>query len=162
MAAILIQSLQADTLADSVIAIHQTMLEQIASEEFHIAQADAKCLLERIGVPQPYYAWLPEGNTAKKTIIPETTKPELQPCETLTIQPNPSQGVINIQYRIDNNTSAELHMITNDGKVVNIYPLPENSSEILINCNTCKTGKYLLTLYINGIPECSKSIMITK
>jgi hypothetical protein len=162
VAGVFIQSLQADTLADSVIIEHQNMLEQIASEEFHIAQTDAKSLLEKIGIPQPYYAWLPEGGMAKKTVISEAPKAELTACETLIIQPNPSQGIINVQYHIDDNTNAKLHLTTNDGKVIDIFRLAENTNEIQINCNTCTAGKYLLTLYINGEPACSKSLIITK
>jgi len=45
---------------------------------------------------------------------------------------------------------------------MNSYKLIDTKGEIQINCNTCITGNYILTLYVNGEKQCSKELNIKK
>ena len=58
--------------------------------------------------------------------------------------------------------TAEITLTAGDRKSVNTFLLNERKGEIVINCNTCVTGNYILTLYVDGTVECSKSINIKK
>ena len=118
---ILIDVLQLpDSTADSLILTNQAYLESIANTEFHVAQGDAKALLEKAGITQEYIAWLPDGSTAKSFRISDKIDPEIpELCESLIIYPNPSNGLITIECNlliIGNNLTLELTNIL--GQVV--------------------------------------------
>jgi hypothetical protein len=68
-----------------------------------------------------------------------------------------------IKYDLmDEEGEAEISLTAHDGKSVNTYLLNERKGEVVINCNTCVTGNYILTLYVDGSVECSKNINIKK
>ena len=58
--------------------------------------------------------------------------------------------------------TAEITLTAHDGKSVNTFLLNERKGEVVINCNTCVTGNYILTLYVDGTVKCSKNINIKK
>ena len=162
---ILIDVLQLpDSTADSLILTNQAYLESIANTEFHVAQGDAKALLEKAGITQEYIAWLPDGSTAKSFRISDKIDPEIpELCESLLIYPNPSNGNMLIKYDLSNEDgTAEIKLTSSDGKLINSYKLQDTKGEIQINCNTCITGNYVFTLNVNDEKQCSKELSIKK
>jgi parallel beta-helix repeat protein len=163
VAGILINTLLEDSVADSIILANQAFLEDIANTEFHLAQGDAKALLEQAGIPQEYYVWLPDGSVAKNAVKPFSEKDIPEICRKMVVFPNPSNGNMIIKYDLmDEEGEAEISLTAHDGKSVNTYLLNERKGEVVINCNTCVTGNYILTLYVDGSVECSKNINIKK
>jgi hypothetical protein len=163
VAGILINSLLADSLADSVIIINQSFLTDIAETEFHLAQGDAKALLEQAGIQQEYYVWLPNGSISKKANKSETEEIISEVCRLLEIFPNPSSGNMTVKYNLTNEEgTAEISFTSADGKQINRYLLNERKGEIQVNCNECTTGQYILSLLIEGRTGCSKIISIKK
>ncbi|MFH2142508.1 MAG: hypothetical protein ABIJ97_08810, partial [Bacteroidota bacterium] len=59
-----------DSIADSLIYANETLLQSVANTEFHVAQNDAKLLLEQTDQQQVNYVWLPYGTLElKKAVI---------------------------------------------------------------------------------------------
>ncbi len=81
----------------------------------------------------------------------------------LEVYPNPSEGVFVVKYSLALKfETAEIKLISSDGKDVESYKLTDSAGEIKINCKSCITGSYLLTLYMNGDILCSRQIHINK
>ncbi len=59
-------------------------------------------------------------------------------------------------------TGGEIRLTASDGKVMNSYQVTGEKGEIRINCNTCISGNYILSLYVNGELRCSKAVSIKK
>jgi len=65
-----------------------------------------------------------------------------------------------IKYDVNDDDLYEIVLTSEDGKTMEKQVLKEN--EIHLNCNSCISGNYLLTLYINGNVACTKVINIKK
>ena len=164
LAQILITTLQMpDSLSDSLILANVPFIQSIAIQEHHIAQSDAKSLLEQAGHVQEYKVFVPDGTALKmqKQITPEIV--DINVCDELNVYPNPSEGIFLVKYSLDKEfETAEIKFTSSDGKNVESYKLTELASEIKINCKSCITGSYLITLYTNGEILCSCAVHINK
>jgi hypothetical protein len=81
----------------------------------------------------------------------------------INVYPNPSNGNMFVKYDLDDQEGiAEIRLTASDGKIMNTYNLSNTKGEIQVNCNSCITGNYILTLYINGEKQCSKELNINK
>jgi len=64
--------------------------------------------------------------------------------------PNPASNYINIPYRLDNESPAELILVDISGQEINRVDLPSSSENIMLNTGNLKPGNYIYYMEISG------------
>jgi len=68
----------------------------------------------------------------------------------ISLSPNPANSIINVNYDIENSTSAYLIITSQNNGMANNYILNTDTTETEIDINNYGSGNYIITLVCNG------------
>lgn len=86
-------------------------------------------------------------------------KVEVTPYKLISMSPNPSSSVVNINYDIENASSAYIAVVSIANGNTNNYILNTNTSQKTINLSNYPTGQYSVVLIVDGHIIDSKNLI---
>jgi Secretion system C-terminal sorting domain/Beta-propeller repeat len=85
-----------------------------------------------------------------------------KPNELFKLSPNPNNGLMQLQYQIEQNSIAHLSIYNVLGEKVSEYKLQNNSNLMTINETKLTSGIYFYTIYVNDFLLKTDKIIIGK